>query len=302
MSMKEALHLVSVGTTAKIALPDWSLKLTKHLQSIKIAYEELQMYMSEMIRERQNSEKVERHDLFSNLLAANDEDMDIINLTENELIGNIYIFLIAGHETTAHTLCFTFALLALYPDEQERLYKHIRSVLPDGQIPTYEMMPLLTYSTCVFHETLRMFPPVTNIPKLCEEDTTLTVGNANGEKRTIPVPKGVRITIDTPGLHYNPRYWKDPHSFKPARFMEDWPRDAFLPFSAGPRACLGRKFFETEAIATLTMLVSQYKITIKEEPQFIGETFEQRKGRVLKCWNGLTLTPSRVPLTFTRRV
>ena len=79
------------------------------------------MYMSEMIRERQNSEKVERHDLFSNLLAANDEDMDIVNLTESELIGvclysrwlklevlinvkgNIYIFLIAGHEVSKLT-------------------------------------------------------------------------------------------------------------------------------------------------------------------------------------------------------
>ena len=51
-----------------------------------------------------------------------------------------------------------------------------------------------------------------------------------------------------------------------------------------------KRFSETEAIATLTMLVSQYKITVKEEPQFVGETFEQRKSRVLKCWNGLTLT------------
>jgi cytochrome P450 len=62
MSMKDALYLVSTGTSAKLMLPDWSLKLTKHLQSIRIAYEELQMYMSEMIRERQqSSEKVERH-------------------------------------------------------------------------------------------------------------------------------------------------------------------------------------------------------------------------------------------------
>ena len=154
-------------------------------------------------------------------------------------------------------------------------------------------MPLLTYAlwwagynpncpwhiylftSSVFYETLRMFPSVRtgesfqsiatkshdyyqviNIPKLSEEDTTLTVGNAAGEKLTIPVLKGVRIIIDSPGLHYNrkrsyyslemfiltdlfwliffvARYWKDPHSFKPARFLEDWPRDAFIPFSAG---------------------------------------------------------------------
>lgn len=90
-----------------------------------------------------------------------------------------------------------------------------------------------------------------HIPKIAAEDTTLTVGNANGENLTVPVPKGIRISISTPALHYNrehhddcwempglnsffvARYWKDPYSFRPARFLEDWPRDAFLPFSSG---------------------------------------------------------------------
>lgn len=129
------------------------------------------MYMSEMIKERQNSEKVERHDLFSNLLEANNGDMDAIKLTESELIGVSWFFprwleleihvIYRKHlhlfncgtrgisacrvhktiinwtwnQTTAHTLGFTFALLALYPDEQERLYQHILSILPDGRIP-----------------------------------------------------------------------------------------------------------------------------------------------------------------------
>ena len=108
MSMKDALHIISRESRFKIILPDWSLNLTKELQKVKVAYEELQvqkvapnlgplvkehkchplqMYMSEMIKERQNSEEVERYDLFSNLLAANDEDADLINLTESELIG-----------------------------------------------------------------------------------------------------------------------------------------------------------------------------------------------------------------------
>ena len=103
------------------------------------------------------------------------------------------------------------------------------------------------------------------------------------------------------------RYWDDPHAFKPERFHGDWPRDAFLPFSSGARACLGRRcvfpsplqsfcrsqrhrFFETEGIAILTMLVSRYKITVKEEPQFAGETFEQRKARIFRVTAGLTLT------------
>ena len=134
------------------------------------------------------------------------------------------------------------------------------------------------------------------------------------------------------------RYWNDPHSFKPERFLGDWPRDAFLAFSGGEHSqnlqgmvlvtvhqalalaleesefayyllwspfnlhwpnFFSKRFFETEATVILSMLVSRYKITIKEEPRFAGETFEQRKNRVLKCWNGLTLTwvfSTRVPI------
>jgi len=190
--------------------------------------------------------------------------------------------------------------LALYPDEQEKIFEQIKSVTK-GRVPTYEEMPLLTYSLAVFNETLRMFPPVTGIPKVAAEDTSIVASNIHGEKKTIPILEGTTLVIDTCGVHYNPRYWDDPLTFKPSRFLKDWPRDAFLPFSAGARACIGRKFFETEGIAALAMLISQYKIAIKEEPQFAGETFEERKSRILSVRPGLTLTPVRVPLTLTRR-
>ncbi|KAF8967870.1 cytochrome P450 [Flammula alnicola] len=301
MTFKDALHVVTTDTFIKLIFPDWAMGLTERLRTTRTAFDELHRYMAEMIQERQRAEKVQRHDLFSSLLEANDDSLDVTALTESELIGNIYIFLLAGHETTAHTLCFTFAMLALYPEEQEKLFEHIKSVLPNGEEPTYEQMPLLTYSNAVFYETLRMFPPVTGIPKIAAEDTSLVTSNIRGETTTVPIPRGTDITINVPGLHYNPRYWEDPHTFKPERFLKDWPRDAFVPFSAGARACIGRKFFETEGIAILTMLVSHYKLTVKEEPQFAGESFEERKARVLACRAGLTVTPLRVPLTFTRR-
>ncbi|PPQ67222.1 hypothetical protein CVT26_007295 [Gymnopilus dilepis] len=324
MTFKDSLHIASLDVFFKVFLPDWALvRLGQRTKNVKTAFDELEKYMKEMIHDRQTSEKVERYDLFSSLLAANNDDLESVRLADSELIGNIFIFLVAGHETTAHTLCFTFALLALYPDEQEKLFQQIKSLLPEDRLPTYEEMPLYKYSMAVFYETLRLFPPVVNIPKVSAEDTVLTVGNAFGEKKTFPIPKDTRVSINVPGLHYNPRYWDEPEAFKPERFLKpDWPRDAFIPFSAGEflidfcalhfvthsstllgvRSCLGRKFFETEGIAVLTLLVSKFKITIKDEPEFAGETFEQRKERVLRNTNRLTLTPTRVPLTFTRRV
>jgi len=195
-----------------------------------------------------------------------------------------------------------FALLALYQDEQEILFKHIKSIISDGRLPTYEEMPLFTQSMAVFYESLRLYPAVGHIPKRSAEDTSLTLIHTAGEKRILPVPKGTPIEISVAGLHYNPRYWKDPEEFKPSRFLDpDWPKDAFMPFSAGPRACIGRKFFETEAIVILTMLVSRYKIEVKEEPQFSGETFEETKARITASKSGITMTPIRVPLVLKRR-
>jgi hypothetical protein len=122
------------------------------------------------------------------------------------------------------------------------------------------------------------------------------------------------------------RYWKDPHKFMPERFLGDWPRDAFMPFSQGKFLfksvlfyhsrllcrCPGLsgqtvrtiacniigiiphkqvfRFAETEAVAVMTMLVSKYKVEVKEEPEFAGETFEERYARVLAFDQALTLS------------
>ncbi|KAJ4475590.1 cytochrome P450 [Lentinula aciculospora] len=226
MSFKNALHESSMHCFTKILVPKWDMWVNEHTRRVNIAFEELEVYILEMISEQRNSEKKEaRYDLFNNLLDASVDDP-------------------------------TFT---------------------DGDL-------------------------VNDIPKYSVEDTTLTVGNISGDKVVLPVPRGTGITINTVGLHYNPRYWRNPEEFRPARFLDpDWPREAFIPFSAGPRACIGRKFFETEAVTVISMLISRFKVEIKEEPQYCNETFEKRKARVLDSRVGLTLTPTRVPMVFKHR-
>ena len=179
---------------------------------------------------------------------------------------------------------------------------------------------MLTLACSVFNETLRLFPPAITIPKQSAEDTSFTTTNACGEKRTIPVPKGTFVTVHTPGLHNNrkplppslfpspiliflptsntpsPRpappiakYWEDPDAFKPERFLRDYPRDAFLPFSGGPRGCIGRGFAETESVAVLTLLIARYRVELRHEPRYAHESFEERRRRLLSSKLSVTL-------------
>lgn len=85
------------------------------------------------------------------------------------------------------------------------------------------------------------------------------------------------------------KYWEDPDAFKPERFLREYPRDAFLPFSGGPRGCIGRGFSETESIAALTLVIARYRVEVKHEPQFAAETFEERKTRLLRSKLSVTL-------------
>ncbi|TEB38356.1 cytochrome P450 [Coprinellus micaceus] len=276
LSFKQALHHVASDVFIKLGVPHWAMGLTERTRKAQESFDELEKYISEMIQERVAEGAEEKNDLFSNLLKSNSEDTGPNTLTERELAGNIFIFLIAGHETTAHTLCFAFAFLALYPEEQEKIYGQIKEALPDGRLPAYEDRTKLDRCMAAYYETMRHVPPVTFIPKTVAEDTTLTTTTAQGHKVVIPVPKGTLMGIDTAGLHYNPRYWEDPEAFKPDR--------------AGPRSCIGRKFFESEGIAALALFLMRYKISIKEELQFATETFEQRRARVLSARGGITVT------------
>ncbi|KAI0739084.1 cytochrome P450 [Daedaleopsis nitida] len=304
MTFKDALYEVSHRLMLRVILPDWLLRNgTTKMRYFAHAHDELKKYLAEMVQVRRDAEvKEERYDLFGSLLDANELEFDgNAKLTDSALLGNIFLFFVAGYETTAHTLAYAFILLALYQDEQEAFYENLKSVMPPGRPPTYQESDKLCYALAVFNETLRLFPPVVDLPKKSADDTSFTVTNAAGDKITIPVPRGSYVTIATPSLHRNPRYWDDPDVFKPARFLGNYPRQAFLPFSGGPRGCIGRGFGETEAVAVLSAIVSRYKVEIRDDARLAGETFEQRAARLLKSQQGLSVYPEHAPLVFKRR-
>ncbi|KAF5345431.1 hypothetical protein D9758_013618 [Tetrapyrgos nigripes] len=323
---KDAFEIVSKDIMLYLLLPKWFLnhsdqftwgRVKTKLSGVRRAFTNLQDYLLGIINERRSdgdstvegpdSEMSTNHDLFTNLLRANDAEHEeteadddskpTLRLDDSELIGNIFVFLLAGHETTAHTLCFALHLLALYPEEQRKLYDDIR-VVCNGRIPDDGCSPGI----------LEALSTRTNVPKTSHDNTSIVVHGPKGvQDLVVPVPQGTQVMLHIAGLHYNPKYWPNPTEFKPDRFMPGpggdptWPKDAFIPFSAGSRSCIGRRFAETESVAIITTIVLMYEITVKEDAQFRGETFEEKRRRVLKVLNGPTIKPGAVPLVFRKR-
>ncbi|KAF8597590.1 cytochrome P450 [Ceratobasidium sp. AG-I] len=286
-----------------LIMPNWAWGLRKHWRHVKLVNDELGIHIREMIQSRRESQDhdTQRHDLFSQLVNARDGNE---TLSEDELVGNVMIFLVAGHETTGHTLAILLGLLALYPGEQEQAAQEIKNLRNGEGDLTYDDMRRLPYALAVMYETLRLYPMVTILIRDAVADTHLTFGHATDQTQVRHVPASSRAFIFMSGVHYNPSYWDDPEEFVPARFMDtNWNRDAFIPFSLGPRACIGRRFAETTVVAVLAKLLSKYSITIDESrfKSIPGESMLDRRQRFLNPTMKLALTPVPLPLVFTPR-
>ncbi|EJD35890.1 cytochrome P450 [Auricularia subglabra TFB-10046 SS5] len=322
MSFKEALTIGTCNLLVKALVLRWATYLYPKWRRVTRGFDELHLYMKEMIYQRRNrTEKGEYVDLFSGMVDVDNDSID--RLTDDEIIGNIFIFLIAGHETTAHTLAFTLGLLALYQDEQDKVYQHIMSVIgKEGEIPVgmpitishallktraqgYEETNNFHYCLAVMYETLRLFPTVPGVAKYTAEDsvvtTTATRPDGTHYAKEVFIAKNMAIELSVAGMHYNPRYWDSPYEFRPARFMGEYPRDAFMPFSSGVRACIGRRFAETEYIAILVTFLSRYRVTVKDKPEWVALSVEEKRERLMQAEPLLSLTPKQIPLKFMRR-
>ncbi|KAG8885179.1 NuA4 histone acetyltransferase subunit [Tulasnella sp. 331] len=275
LTFRQALHGVTTNLLRRMTLPPWIWGsrasreflsvagiagrgwLGKRVQYAAVAYSELAMYMREMLRDEQSKP----HDLKSDNLFGN-----LVSVLD------MFMFLLAGHETTAHALANAFTLLSLYEDEQQLLYDHIQKVLGQRE-SAFEDVWKLTRVYAVLLETLRLYPSIPRVSKIAMEDAVFSVKAALSESeaahhvsvdgsndvyRDIFIPKGSKVFYDVSALHHNPRYWPDPYAFKPDRFLDpNWPRDAFLSFSAGSRSCMGRRFAEVEGITIMALIIHE---------------------------------------------
>jgi cytochrome P450 len=217
------------------------------------AVKELDAVMYEMIT-RRRADGPQGDDLLARLLTARDEDGR--GMTDRQLRDELVTLFLAGHETTALALSFTFYLLARHPDAEARLAAELDEVLA-GRPPTGADVARLCYTEWVVKEAMRLYPPAPAIGREALADC---------EVAGYPVRKGTQISLVQWVVHRDPRWYDDPEAFQPDRWDNDLarrlPRCAYFPFGDGPRICIGNQFAMIEAVLVLATVAQRYRLEL----------------------------------------
>jgi cytochrome P450 len=206
----------------------------------------------DIIASRQRS-RSDAGDLLSMLLAARDEETGA-GMTRRQLRDEVMTFFLAGHETTAVTLAWTWYLLARHPAIEARLREESVAGLGTGS-PTYADLPHLRFTRMVIQEAMRLYPPVWGIGRQALEEDTI------GGYR---VPRGGIVNLSPYVTHRHPDVWNEPERFDPERFdparAASRHRFAYFPFGGGPRLCIGEAFALMEAQVIVAMVAGRYRL------------------------------------------
>ena len=212
-------------------------------------------------------------DFLELMLQAGKEENEKSNgsLTDEEIIANIILILLAGHGTTSATLASAVYSLATNSHVQERVREEIRNALANstsGQLD-YDTLNNLPYLDAVISETLRMYPPLAFHERQCSEDYVLNANTPQLANRQIKIPRGTGIFVPIWAIHHMEEYYPEPTKFKPERFLPENKDElvpyTFLAFVAGPRNCVGMRFALLELKLALASLIEKYEI--KQTPK-----------------------------------
>jgi cytochrome P450 len=232
-----------------LGVPEWLPR--PHLPGVYRSVRRIHNVLDELIAEHRAHRDGNEDTIIGHLLDARDEETGV-PLNDRALRNEAAVLLLAGHETTASSLAWTWYILSQTPQIEAKLHAEIEQVLR-GRLPTHADVPKLIYTRAVFEEVLRLYPP---IPLLTRE--------AGRDERfgDCPIPKGSLIVVCPWLLHRNPVLWHNPDHFIPARFLPGGYRPpskfAYIPFSVGPRTCTGMAFGMTEAIMCIATIAQAF--------------------------------------------
>ncbi|WP_176133138.1 cytochrome P450 [Hymenobacter sp. CRA2] len=220
---------------------------------------EMRRLIMSYIQRRKAEGGAGKDDLLQMLLDARYEDTGE-PMTDEQVLDEAAILLVAGHETSANALSWLWYLLAQHPEEAARMRAETQPVLGPRR-PTFAELPALPYSLQVVQETLRLYPPAWIVDRQAAEDD---------EYNGLPLPKGTLISAYLYGVHHLARLWPEPEAFRPARFSKEQQREqppyAYLPFGGGPRLCIGNQFALTEMQLVLLEVLRRFEVEWVEQP------------------------------------
>ncbi|MEM7028489.1 MAG: cytochrome P450 [Chloroflexota bacterium] len=232
--------------------------------------------------ERRQQSGEEGDDLISLLLSAVDEESGQ-GMSKQQLRDEAVTMFLAGYETTATALKWAFYVLKEQPDIVKRLYDEIDLTLGD-RTPTFADLRNLPYPRRVFQEALRLFPPAWWLMRTAVEDDEI-----DGYR----IPAGTIVTPIPYTIHRHPDFWPEAEKFDPDRFtperLSGQHKQAWVPFGAGQRMCIGREFALMEGQLILTRIFQKYRLLLSPEPNPTIDTGQMRVSTIIKSKDPILL-------------
>lgn len=239
----------------------------------RAARQKLDAIIYGIIEERRRTGE-DKGDLLSMLILAQDEEGGTGGMTDRQVRDEALTLFLAGHETTAVALTWTWHLLSLHPDAERRFHEEI-----DRVEPSFEALGQLEYTRAVVAESMRLFPPAWAIGRMAQQEVELG-GYA--------IPKGAIVILSPFVTHRDGRFWTEAEAFQPERFLgaDERPKFSYFPFGGGTRVCIGERFAWMEATLLLAVLGRRWRL------KDTGARVEPHAVLTLRPRGGLPMMPA----------
>ena len=279
---KEILHafVTFQEETARTAIrkffcvPQWLSNILGENKRMK-AGAVIRKSLSDIIKPRYDSYKNDNYsDILSSLLHTVDASSGE-RFSFEEILDQVSMLFLAGHETTASSLTWTLYCLSLDQDAQQKAYNEIISINKDGKFSISDIKEM-KYLTNVFKEALRLYPPVGFFARQSKGEAKI---------RDKVLQKGSGVVVAPWLIHRHDDFWDAPHEFRPDRHNENIPKEKYMPFGLGERICIGQGFAMQEAIIILANILREFKLELKDGfiPDVVGRlTVRSANGMMIK--------------------
>jgi cytochrome P450 len=264
-----------------MTVPHWDKLPTPLNRRFRLSVARLDRIVYGLLASHRRGATGDGKDLLSMLMNARDDDGAA--MSDRQLRDEAITLMLAGHETTAIALTFTFMLLSKHPEVRVRLEAEIDDVAGDRDL-THADMPRLAFTDRVVRESLRLYPPAWSIGREAIEDVEL--GGVRFER-------GTWFWFLPWTVHRDGRWYEEPERFDPDRWTDELtrrlPRFAYFPFSGGPRQCIGNAFATMEAVLCLATIARRFRLDLLP-------------GRAVALLPTVTLRPKEgLPVRLSRR-